>query len=101
VTRIAHQPVRVFVSYSHKDLRHFDRLRASLRRLSRQRVIEEWHDRKIVPGQEWVEAIDEDWTKFTTSRCQGRKQTKDSQLATMKASPRRPIHERHPLRVLQ
>jgi hypothetical protein len=34
-------------------------LKTHLVGLSRQGLIEEWHDRKIAPGQEWDKAIDE------------------------------------------
>src|SRR5215203_3474844 len=52
------KPVRVFCSYSHKDKRYLNKLRTSLDVLSNQGLIEEWHDRKIVPGDEWDEDID-------------------------------------------
>jgi hypothetical protein len=53
----AHQPIRVFVSYSHKDWRHRDRLRTSLRGLKRRGLIEDWQDQDITPGNEWAESI--------------------------------------------
>ena len=55
----AAQPVEVFVSYSHRD----DDLRAELQThlvmLRRTGVVREWSDRRIIPGQEWDEQIDE------------------------------------------
>jgi hypothetical protein len=51
-------PLRLFISYSHKD----ENLRASLgdhlASLQREGLIEAWHDRKIIAGQEWGGAID-------------------------------------------
>jgi TIR domain len=50
--------VRLFYSYSHKDEGHRDRLETHLSLLRRQRLLEEWHDRRIVPGQNWEEILD-------------------------------------------
>jgi tetratricopeptide (TPR) repeat protein len=53
------KPLRIFCSYSHKDERHLNNLRGGLRGLEREGLIEWWHDRKISPGWEWEEAIDQ------------------------------------------
>jgi internalin A len=54
----AGRPVRVFVSYSHKD----DELRAELdthlKIFERTKLIESWHDRRIPPGADWKGEID-------------------------------------------
>jgi hypothetical protein len=51
-------PLRLFISYSHKD----ESLRVSLgdhlAALQREGLIEAWHDRKITAGQEWAGVID-------------------------------------------
>ncbi len=51
-------PLRLFLSYSHKD----ENLRASLgdhlAALQREGVISLWHDRRITAGEEWAGAID-------------------------------------------
>jgi hypothetical protein len=47
------RPLRVFYSYSHKDEAHRKRLETQLSLLRRQNVITDWHDRKIVAGEEW------------------------------------------------
>ena len=49
-------PVRVFISYSHKDEELKDEL---LKHLRRDRLINCWHDRKISGGTEWAGKIDE------------------------------------------
>jgi class 3 adenylate cyclase/predicted Ser/Thr protein kinase len=59
MTTDAHKPLKVFCSYSRKDEKYLNELRTWLRGLERQRLIDWWHDREIVPGQEWREAIDE------------------------------------------
>src|SRR5215212_4213716 len=58
MTAEAPKPLRIFCSYSHKDEEYLNELRAWLRGLERQGQIEWWHDREIVPGWEWEEAID-------------------------------------------
>jgi hypothetical protein len=52
-------PVQVFVSYSHRDEALREKLGTHLSGLKRQGVIDEWHDRRIGAGHEWVDAIDE------------------------------------------
>ena len=44
---------RVFISYAHKDEALLAELAAQLKILERNGLIEHWHDRKIVPGEEW------------------------------------------------
>jgi hypothetical protein len=51
--------VKLFYSYSHRDEQFRVQLEAHLSTLRRQNRIEEWHDRKIVPGQEWQGVIDD------------------------------------------
>jgi len=51
-------PVNVFISYAHRDERLLDSLRRHLKPLERNGLIGSWHDRKIVAGSEWTQAID-------------------------------------------
>ena len=55
----AKAPVRVFISYSHKDDKLREQLNAHLGLLKNEGVIDDWHDRGITAGQEWADAIDE------------------------------------------
>src|SRR6266404_1282354 len=48
----------VFISYSHKDERYRQKLETSLAQLQRDSLVTIWHDRKILPGQEWDQEID-------------------------------------------
>lgn len=48
----------VFFSYSHKDEALRDQLETQLAMLKRQGVIETWHDRRIIAGQEFDKTID-------------------------------------------
>ena len=59
MTTEAQMPLEVFCSYSRKDEKYLNELHTWLRGLELQRLIEWWHDREIVPGQEWREALDE------------------------------------------
>ncbi len=51
--------VKVFFSYSHKDEELRNELANHLRILERQGVISSWHDRKILPGEEWDRQIND------------------------------------------
>ncbi len=42
--------MRAFISCSHQDAGALDRLHVHLANLRRKRLIETWHDRKILPG---------------------------------------------------
>lgn len=48
---------QVFISYSHKDRKLFDKLQTSLKPLIRGKKISVWDDTKIKAGDEWREAI--------------------------------------------
>ncbi|HAF53965.1 MAG TPA: response regulator receiver protein [Thauera sp.] len=52
------EPVDLFYSYAHEDEPLRDELDGHLALLRRKGVIRPWHDRGIVPGQQWDEAID-------------------------------------------
>ncbi len=48
---------KVFISYSHKDIKWLERLRVHLRPIEREGIIDLWDDTKIVAGAQWKEAI--------------------------------------------
>lgn len=52
--------IKVFFSYSHQDESYRDELEKHLMALKRQGVIDSWHDRRILPGEEWAGRIDEE-----------------------------------------
>jgi tetratricopeptide (TPR) repeat protein len=52
-------PLKVFISYSHKDELLRERFLIHLRQLRREGLIELWHDRCIVAGGDWAGTIDE------------------------------------------
>jgi hypothetical protein len=51
--------ISIFISYSHRDDEWRQELDTHLSGLRRQGVISVWHDRRIVPGEEWERAIAE------------------------------------------
>src|SRR5919112_3336674 len=53
------KPVKVFISYSHKDERFREQLQEPLFAAKRQGLIDDWHDRRIAPGEEWEDLISE------------------------------------------
>lgn len=52
-------PISLFISYSHKDEKLRQSLGEHLATLERQGLIQLWHDRKILAGEEWAGKIDE------------------------------------------
>ncbi len=57
------EPVDLFYSYAHEDEKLRDELDGHLALLRRKGVIRPWHDRGIVAGQKWDEAIDAQLTR--------------------------------------
>ena len=52
-------PVSLFYSYSHRDEQFRDELEKHLSTLRRLGQIRSWHDRRIGPGDEWKQEIDQ------------------------------------------
>ncbi|MGZ8941208.1 MAG: toll/interleukin-1 receptor domain-containing protein [Methylobacter sp.] len=50
--------IRVFLSYSHADEKYRNELAKHLKILQRQGIIETWHDRCLLPGDNWASGID-------------------------------------------
>lgn len=53
-----HEPLSVFYSYAHDDERLCRLLVQHLGSLRRQNILQGWHDRCLVPGDEWAGEID-------------------------------------------
>jgi len=51
------QAVKVFISYARKDADYKRELAIQLKLLKMQGLVDVWHDREILPGQEWDKAI--------------------------------------------
>lgn len=52
-------PINLFISYAHKDDPFRKQLGAHLSTLRSQGIISDWHDGRILPGQDWNSVIDE------------------------------------------
>lgn len=50
-------PSKIFISYSHQDEQFKENLISHLSSLKRRGLINEWHDRKILPGDNWDKNI--------------------------------------------
>src|SRR5690349_4059975 len=48
---------KIFISYSHKDERYLLELEKHLTILRKNDIIDDWYDRKIIPGQPWEKEI--------------------------------------------
>ena len=53
----AKTPIKVFISYSHKDTKLKEEFMDMLTGLEKQNVIQVWQDREIEPGDNWYRAI--------------------------------------------
>lgn len=56
---------KIFISYAHKDEDHKNALTEHLSPLVRTGLIEEWNDRKLVPGTNWANEISENLQNST------------------------------------
>lgn len=48
---------KTFISYSHRDVRHLDRLHVHLAFYKRNGLVDAWDDLKVLPGTVWREEI--------------------------------------------
>ena len=55
--------IRLFYSYAHDDEELRDELEEHLTLLKRQRIIDSWHDRRIVAGEERADAVNQNLEK--------------------------------------
>ena len=51
------KPLKVFITYSHKNTKAKNQLITHLGRLKREDIIDIWHDNEILPGDKWHDAI--------------------------------------------
>ena len=50
--------LKLFISYNHKDEGHIEEFKKHLAPLKQKGLIEEWYDRKIIPGENWEKEIE-------------------------------------------
>lgn len=58
MTDVASNRTKVFISYSHKDVRALQRLQTFLKPLEREGLLERWDDTNIRTGQQWRKEIE-------------------------------------------
>src|SRR5260370_5690746 len=58
MTDTSKQEIKLFYCYAHKDKPIRDELEKHLSWLKRRYQLTNWHDREILPGEEWEKAID-------------------------------------------
>ena len=49
--------LKIFISYSHLDERFIDEFKKHLAPLKNKGLVEEWYDRKILPGEDYQSKI--------------------------------------------
>jgi CheY-like chemotaxis protein len=57
-TMSQHHPILLFYSYSHEDEALRNELATHLALMRRRGLIDDWHDRQILPGGRWADEID-------------------------------------------
>lgn len=55
--RSARAPLKLFLSYSHKDEKYVDELRKDLKLMERNGLIHPWYDRALTAGEKWEARI--------------------------------------------
>ena len=55
--------IRLFITYSHKDIKAKDRLITYLATMKREGLINIWHDNEILPGDTWRDSISKNLTE--------------------------------------
>lgn len=51
------KPVKIFISYSRKDIAYKEELVEFLAPMRRQGLINDWHDKNIIPGEKWEDEL--------------------------------------------
>lgn len=51
------QPLKVFISYSHTDVKWLQELAPFLKPIEGKSIVEQWDDRRLTPGQKWRDEI--------------------------------------------
>jgi internalin A len=64
------EPLKLFLSYSHKDEKHVEELRKSLKLMERSGLIRSWYDRTLSVGEEWEPRILKELNEAEVIVCQ-------------------------------
>lgn len=63
-------PLRLFLSYSHKDEKYVDELRKELKLMERNGLIRPWYDRALKAGEKWEPRILQELNEADAIICQ-------------------------------
>src|SRR5262249_40450778 len=63
-------PLRLFLSYAHKDEKYVDELRKDLKLMERNGLIRPWYDRQITAGEKWEARILQELNEADAIVCQ-------------------------------
>ena len=77
------EPLRLFLSYSHKDKKYVDELRKALKPTERNGLIQPWYDGEITPGEEWKPLIEQRLREADIIVCQLSRDFLDSDFCVL------------------
>jgi internalin A len=64
------EPLKIFLSYAHKDEKHLTELRKDLKLMERDGLARVWSDRELMPGEKWEPRILEELKQADVVLCQ-------------------------------
>lgn len=77
------EPLRLFLSYSHKDKRYVEELRKALKPAERNGLIQPWYDGEITAGEEWKPLIEQRLREADIIVCQLSRDFLDSDFCVL------------------
>jgi internalin A len=77
------EPLRLFLSYSHKDKKYVDELRKALKPTERNGLIQSWYDGEITAGEEWKPLIEQRLREADIIVCQLSRDFLDSDFCVL------------------
>jgi internalin A len=77
------EPLRLFLSYSHKDKKYVEELRKALKPAERNGLIQAWYDGEITAGEEWKPLIEQRLRKADIIVCQLSRDFLDSDFCVL------------------
>ena len=77
------EPLRLFLSYSHKDKKYVDELRKALKPTERNGLIQPWYDGEITAGEEWKPLIEQRLREADIIVCQLSRDFLDSDFCVL------------------
>jgi internalin A len=82
--RPAAEPLKLFLSYAHKDAKYLDELRKDLKLMERNGLIRIWSDHELIAGHPWEQKILQELQTADVIICQLSRDFLDSDFCTLK-----------------